>query len=128
MTTPELTQAIQEALPDLIANDPAIRDFVLQTISDYYASKEETESRFDRIMAELQRDREEQTRENRALLAEIQDQKRSREEHNRQWEESSRRWEEQTRENRAVLAEIQVQLEICSFLKGKTPLLDLDKV
>jgi hypothetical protein len=121
MTNPEITRAIQEALPELIASDPSVRDFVLRTVSNYYADKEETQSRFDRILTDMQRDREEQnrkweedsrrweesnrkweeqTRENRAIYAEIQEQ-------NRKWEEDSRRWEEQTRENRALRAEFQ---------------------
>jgi len=95
MTNPELNRAIQEALPELIASDPAIRDFVLRTVSNYYADKAETESRFDRILADMQRDREEQNRKW--------------EESNRKWEESNRKWEEQTRENQTMLAEIQAQ-------------------
>jgi hypothetical protein len=34
----------------------------LRTVSNYYAGKQETESKFDRILAELQRDRQEQAR------------------------------------------------------------------
>jgi hypothetical protein len=59
MASSELRQTLQELLPELIANDPAVRDFVLRTVSNYYAGKAETESRFDRVLAELQRDREE---------------------------------------------------------------------
>jgi hypothetical protein len=58
MASPELRQTLQELLPELIANDPAVRDFVLRTVFNYYAGKAETESRFDRVLAELQRDRQ----------------------------------------------------------------------
>ncbi|ASC70790.1 hypothetical protein XM38_017370 [Halomicronema hongdechloris C2206] len=78
MASAELKQTLQDILPDLIANDPAIRDFVLRTVSDYYAGKVDTESRFDRVLAELQRDREDNTRQwheqhqhNRDVLAEL---------------------------------------------------------
>jgi hypothetical protein len=102
MTNPEITRAIQEALPELIASDPSVRDFVLRTVSNYYADKEETQSRFDRILTDMQRDREEQNRK-------WEEDSRRWEESNRKWEESNRKWEEQTRENRAIYAEIQEQ-------------------
>jgi hypothetical protein len=78
MASSELRQTLQELLPELIANDPAVRDFVLRTVSNYYAGKAETESRFDRVLAELQRDREENARQwheqhqyNQDILAEL---------------------------------------------------------
>jgi hypothetical protein len=58
MTETEIKTIIQRELPNLIADDPLIRDFILRTVSNYYAGKQETESKFDRILAELQRDRE----------------------------------------------------------------------
>lgn len=78
MASSELRQTLQDMLPELIANDPAVRDFVLRTVSNYYASKTETESRFDQVLTELQRDREENTRQwheqhqhNQEILAEL---------------------------------------------------------
>ncbi len=62
MTETEIKNIIQQQLPELISKDPLIRDFILRTVSEYYAPKQETESKFDRILAELQRDREEQAR------------------------------------------------------------------
>jgi hypothetical protein len=118
MTTPDLKKTIQEILPQLIAEDPLVRDFVLRTVSNYYAGKEETESRFDRVLAELQRDREEQARkweeqrlQNQAFLArmdqEREDNNRKWEESTRKWEENSRQWHEQHQQNMAILAELQ---------------------
>jgi hypothetical protein len=78
MTETEIKTIIQRKLPHLIADDPLIRDFILRTVSNYYAGKQETESKFDRILAELQRDREEQARKwdeqslhNQEILEEI---------------------------------------------------------
>ncbi|NCJ06953.1 DUF3782 domain-containing protein [Synechococcales cyanobacterium C] len=85
MASSELKQILQDILPELISSDPAIRDFVLRTVSNYYASKAETESRFDRVLAELQRDREENTR---------------------QWAENTRQWHEQHQHNQEILAEL----------------------
>jgi len=88
MTPPELKKAVQDILPQLIAEDSAVRDFVLRTVSNYYDSREATESKFDRVLAELQRDREEQSRK---------------------WDEQSHRWDEQHQHNQETLAELQTQ-------------------
>ncbi len=53
----------------------------MRTVSEYYAGKQETDSKFDRILAELQRDREEQARK---------------------WDEQNRKWDEQLAENRRL--------------------------
>lgn len=78
MQQSEVITLIQQELPKLITQEPLVRDFVLRTVSEYYAGKQETESKFDRILAELQRDRDEQAhkwdkqqRHNQALLEEI---------------------------------------------------------
>jgi hypothetical protein len=95
MTETEIRTIIQQQLPNLIVQDPLIRDFILRTVSDYYAGKQETESKFDRILAELQSDREEQARKwdenNRRLDNFIHEQNRKWEENNRKWEENSQR-------------------------------------
>jgi hypothetical protein len=44
VTDTEIKTIIQQELPDLIAQDPLIRDFILRTVSNYYAGKQETES------------------------------------------------------------------------------------
>jgi hypothetical protein len=106
MTNPELRQTVQDILPELIAEDPAVRDFVLRTVSDYYAGREGTESRFDRVLARMDRDREEQSRkwdeqhqQSQEILARM----------DRDREEQSRRWDEQHQQNQETLAEIREQ-------------------
>ena len=97
----DITNHIREQLPQLISHEPLVRDFVLRTVSDYYAGKQETESKFDRILAELQRDREEQARKwdenNRKWNDFTQEQNRKWEEQNHKWEENNHKWEEQNR-------------------------------
>jgi hypothetical protein len=102
MEQSEVIAIIQQELPGLIAQTPQVRDFVLRTVSEYYAGKQETESKFDRVLAELQRDREEQARfgheqhqENQATLARLD---REWEENNRRWDENTRQWHENTRQ------------------------------
>lgn len=51
MTETEIKNIIQQQLPELISKDLLIRDFILRTVSEYYAPKQETESKFDRILA-----------------------------------------------------------------------------
>ena len=118
MTPPELKKAVQDILPQLIAEDPLVRDFVLRTVSNYYDSREETESKFDRVLATLERDREEQSRkwdeqsrkwdeqsqQNRETLANLE---RDREEQSRKWDEQSRKWDEQSQQNRETLANLE---------------------
>ncbi|MFM7220092.1 MAG: PD-(D/E)XK nuclease family protein [Nodosilinea sp.] len=136
MVSPDLKQTIQAMLPQLIAEDPLIRDFVLRTVSNYYAGKEETESKFDRVLAKLERDREEQARKwdestrqweentrqwheqhqaNMAALARMdqhqEEQARKWDESTRQWEENNRQWHEQHQQNMATLARIDQQQE-----------------
>ncbi len=83
MNTTEIKKIIQQELPDLIANDPLIRDFILRTVSEYYSPKSESDQRFDRILDELARDREEQARKW--------------DENNRKWDENNRKWDENNR-------------------------------
>lgn len=73
MTEIEIKNLIQQQLPELINKDPQIRDFILRTVSEYYSPRQEVDSKFDRILAELQRDREEQARK---------------------WDEQNRKWDE----------------------------------
>jgi hypothetical protein len=62
MENSEVINLIQQQLPDLISQNPQVRDLILRTVSNYYAPKQETESRFDQILEELRQDREEQAR------------------------------------------------------------------
>jgi hypothetical protein len=95
MEQSEVITLIQEELPRLIAQEPLVREFILRTVSEYYASKSETESKFDRILAELQRDREEQARK-------WDEQARKWDEQNRKWDEQNRKWDEQLAEIRRL--------------------------
>ncbi|MEZ5582542.1 MAG: DUF3782 domain-containing protein [Candidatus Competibacteraceae bacterium] len=73
MNTESLKEVIKTELPGLLRDDPALREFILELTRHQYADRVETESRFDRVLAELQRDREEQNRkwdENNAQMRE----------------------------------------------------------
>ncbi|AIE74660.1 MULTISPECIES: PD-(D/E)XK nuclease family protein [unclassified Synechocystis] len=86
MTEAEIRALIQRELPRAIAEEPAIRDFVPRTVSEYYAPRTEFDLKFDRVLDELQRDREEQARK---------------------WENNTQRLDRLEAQNSATLAEIQ---------------------
>ena len=99
MDATEIKAIIKQELPKLL-EEPAMRDFVLRTVSQFYAGKQETESKFDRILAELQRDREEQAKKW--------------DEFNKKWEEylkkseeNDKKWYEQHEINKKLFLEIQ---------------------
>jgi len=106
MQQSEVITIIQQELPKLIVQDPLVRDFVLRTVSEYYAGKQETESKFDRILAELQRDREEQVRKWDAQNVKwdefTQEQARKWDEQARKWDEQNHKWDEQLAEIRRL--------------------------
>ena len=82
----EVKRIIIAELPELMKVDPDIRNFILNVTRESYPSKRETESRFDRIMDELKRDREAR---------------------DKKWDAQDKKWEE----NQRVINEILVSLQ-----------------
>ena len=62
MDSQQVKQVILQELPGILQRDPEVESFILRLSRRHFADKEETESRFDRVLDELRRDREEQTR------------------------------------------------------------------
>ena len=83
MNTETLKETIRRELPALLRADPDLRSFILELTRGQYADRTETQDRFYEILAELRRDREEQTRKW--------------DEQNRKWDEQNRKWDEQNR-------------------------------
>ncbi|MGM0537620.1 MAG: PD-(D/E)XK nuclease family protein [Thermodesulfobacteriota bacterium] len=81
----KLKKDILEQMPILIEQDPSFRIALARMLRGEFMPREESESRFDRILDELRQDREEQ---------------------NRKWEEQNRKWEEQNKKFEKVHAEI----------------------
>ena len=83
MSVTEIKQIIRRELPAIMREDVDMQQFILYLTRTQFADKRETESRFDRLLDELRRDREEQSRkwdENQEAL------RRDREEQNRKWD------------------------------------------
>lgn len=101
MNETEIKAIIQQNLPSMLAQDPLVRDFILRTVSNYYTVKSESDSKFERILTELQRDREEQSRKW--------------EEQNHKWDEftqeQARKWEENSRRLDKMQEQIDQSLE-----------------
>jgi hypothetical protein len=85
MENQQIRRLIRQELPLLLQHDREMREWVLTLTREQYADKRETESHFDQVLAELRRDREEQTRK---------------------WEEQTRKWEENQATINAMLKEI----------------------
>ena len=86
METQQLTQLIKQELPEILRQDREMRQWVIELPQERYADKKETESRFDRILDELRRDREEQSRK---------------------WDKQNRKWEENQAVIKTMLQDIQ---------------------
>lgn len=98
MDREHLKELIRQELSTIIREDETFRQFVLQTAQQNFADKQQTESRFDRILNELQRDREEQARKWEAWKKEDKERwetwkKEDQERWQRQDEKDRRQWE-----------------------------------
>ncbi len=99
MENHQIKQIILRELPGILQRDPEVQEFIVRLSRQHFADKAETASRFDRLLEELRRDREEQARkwdEQEQRWQEMQGDLRARwEEQARKWDEQARRWEEQ---------------------------------
>jgi len=104
-----LKKQILAELPQWIEEDPAFRVMLARLLRGEFADRAQTESRFDRVLDELRRDREAQTRkweeQNRKWEEQTRQWREAKEESDRRWEEQNRKWEEQTRQWREAKEE-----------------------
>ncbi|RMD81785.1 MAG: DUF3782 domain-containing protein [Chloroflexi bacterium] len=118
----QLRELILQELPALFERDPELQRLILRLSQQYFADRRETESRFDQILEELRRDREEQSRRWAEQMRLWEEQDRRWEEQSRRWaeqmrlwEEQDRRWEEQNRrweENQSVIRELIKRVDV----------------
>ena len=62
MEKQEIVQLVKEQLPALLEESPELERWIERLTAQRYANRQQTESRFDQLMEELRRDREEQSR------------------------------------------------------------------
>ena len=103
----EIKSLIKQELPNIL-QDPEVRGFILQSVANYFAGKQETESRFDQILEELRRDRQEQSRKWEEQNRKLDEQNRKWDEQNRKWDEQNRKWDANHQQIQAMIAEIKV--------------------
>ncbi len=104
LTPQQIKEIILQELPAIVEKDPEIERYILQLSRRHFADKAQTEDRFDRILEELRRDREEQRikwdQQNQRweeLSGKWKEQDKRWEEQYRRWEEQDKRWEEQNK-------------------------------
>lgn len=85
---------VRQELPQALQEDPAVRRAIWLAARNDFADRAETESRFDQVLAEIKRDREEQSRKW--------------DEQTKQWDEQNRKWDENQRVINGILEEIRV--------------------
>jgi len=110
MENQQLREIIMRELPGILQRDREVRDFILDLSRQHFADRGETESRFDRLLDELRRDRERQDRRWEEQNRKWEEQNRKWDEQNRKWDEQNRKWDEQNRkweENQRQLAAMQ---------------------
>ena len=107
MEKQEIIQLLKEQLPALLEESPELERWIERLTVQRYANRQQTESRFDQLMEELRRDREEQ---NRKWAEQNRKWEESKAESDRKWEESKaesdRKWAEQTEQNRRLWLEV----------------------
>ena len=109
MTEQQVKKIILRELPAIIQTDPEVRDLIVRLSREQYADKAETDGRFDRILDELRRDREEQSRkwdENQQAINRLLD---SIVEQDRKWDEQNRKWDENQQAINRLLDSIEEQ-------------------
>ena len=102
-TTPDnqtIKKLIKQELPGLMKRDSKIREWILKLTKEQLTVKAnaietKTESKFDRLLAELKKDREEQNKK-------WEEQNKKWEEQNKKWEEQNKKWEENQKEIRKL--------------------------
>lgn len=99
MNIEALKAAIKQELPDLLREDPALREFVLELSRREFAGRAETQDRFYEMLDELRRDREARAREWEEFRLE----------QDRKWEEQNRKWDDNQAELKRLHEEIMAQ-------------------
>ncbi len=92
MTKQEIKHIILTELPIILETDAEVRQMIIDLAAGRFSDRRQTDDRFDRILDELRRDREESARKW--------------DENTRKWEENSRRWDENEKTLHQMFAEM----------------------
>ncbi len=110
----EIREIIRRELPRLLAEDPELHNWVWTIVHEHSFSRAETESRFDKVLAEIRQSREEFMRlweeNNERWKQQWEEDRRRWEENQRLWRENEARWKQQWEEDRRRWEENQQQI------------------
>lgn len=110
LSTAEIREIVRRELPKLVKHDESIRTLILDLGEKRFAEKKRTDDKFDKILAELARDREENNKrweENNKLWNQRWEENSKRwEENSKRWEENKKLWEENSKQIKAMLQEL----------------------
>lgn len=95
MSQKDVIELIKRELPQVIKTDISVQELVLNLARQEFASKQQTEDRFEKLLARLDRMQEENVRKWDEQNRKWEEQNRRWDEQNRRWNEQNRRWEEQ---------------------------------
>jgi hypothetical protein len=107
METQQIRQIVVQELPIILQQNREVQQAILRIARGRFAEQAETESRFDRLLDELRRDREEQSRKweaNQAVINQMMA------EQGAKWAEQTQRWHEQQEKWEANQAQINEML------------------
>lgn len=111
LTKQEIKKIIMKELPGLIKKDLTIRNFILKLTSAHYADRKKTEDRFEKLLEELRRDREEWNKKWEENLKKWKENEKRWEENERRWQENEKKWEENQKVINRILEEIKLLRE-----------------
>ncbi|MCS6943780.1 MAG: hypothetical protein NZM30_13180, partial [Geminocystis sp.] len=89
----DVKAVLRRELPRILESDPQVRETIVRLARPAFAERPETESRFERLLDELRRDREEQSRRW--------------DEQNQKWAEQNRKWDENQKTINRMLTAIE---------------------
>jgi hypothetical protein len=108
LTTEQIKEIIVKELPVMVENDPEIHRFFLKLSRRHFADKAQTEDRFDRVLEELQRERERQDRKWEEQNQKWEEQNQKLEAQNQKWEAQNQKWEANQQVINGILTEIKL--------------------
>ncbi|MBV5273134.1 MAG: DUF3782 domain-containing protein [Lamprocystis purpurea] len=120
MNIESLKDTLKRELPEWLRQDADFRAYVLDLTRQQSADRAQTEDRFDRLLAELRRDREDQNRKWEEQNRKWDENNRKWDKQDHRWEEQNRKWDEQNRKSDAMLAEMREEfLRVHAELKAQ---------
>lgn len=99
MQEESMKEQVKRELPKWLRTDPAFRRVILDITRDEFADKGQTEGRFEAMLAELARNREEQARKWDEQQQRWDADQKKWNEQKQKWDEQQRKWDEQQRKS-----------------------------